>query len=96
MRECKGEAGNFIVSAVLDYACVEEDVFLVATDTDLLLMLIYFWSNLMGHVVMKCEATRKHKATEVDIGRMANCLDNIQKYWTFTHAFGAFSSFCSR
>lgn len=48
VRKCKADADTFIVSAVLYYACIEENVFLVATDTDLLIMLVYFWNNLIG------------------------------------------------
>ena len=57
VRRCRGDADTFIVSAVLDHACKGEDVFLFASDTDLLIMLIYFWNNLMGYIIMKSEGT---------------------------------------
>ena len=37
-----------IVSTVLDHACIGDNAELIAPDTDLLIMLIYFWSSLMG------------------------------------------------
>ena len=61
------QGDTFIVSAVLDYACKGEDVFLFASDTDILIMLIYFWSNLMGRIIIKSEATRRYKGIEQDV-----------------------------
>ena len=48
-----------IVSTVLDHACTRDNVELIAADTDLLIMLIYFWNSLMGQIIMKTEATKK-------------------------------------
>ena len=40
-----------IVSTVLDHACAGDNVQLIATDTDLPIMLIYFWNSLMGQII---------------------------------------------
>ena len=77
-----------IVSTVLDHAYTGENVELIAADTDLLIMLIYFWNSLMGQIIMKTEATKKHKAIESDIGVIAECISDVRKYLTFVHAFG--------
>ena len=47
-----GDADTMIVSTVLDCACTG-DVTLLAADTDLFIMLLYFWNNCMGRIVMK-------------------------------------------
>ena len=52
------------------------------------IMLLYFWNNLLGRIVIKFESKRKHKATECDVGKMVESLGVIQKYLTFAHAFG--------
>ena len=60
----------------------------VAADTDLLIILIYFWNSLMGQIIMKSEATKKHESIERDIGVIEECTGDVRKYLTFVHAFG--------
>ena len=83
-----GDADAMIVSAVLDHACTGDNVEIIASDTDLLIMLVYFWNSLMGQIIMKTEATKNHKAIECDIGVIAACIGDVGKYLTFVHAFG--------
>ena len=73
-----GDADTVIVSSVLDHACTGTNVTLIATDTDLFIMLLYFWNNRMGKVVMKSEATKKHGATVRDVGKISECLGEIR------------------
>ena len=84
---CKGDADTSIVSAVLDHCCEGENVVLLAADTDLLIMLLYFWNDLMGHVIMKSEGTKRHKTIERNIGEMAQCLEDVRGFLTIAHAF---------
>ena len=84
---CKGDADTSIVSAVLDRCCEGENVVLLAADTDLLIMLLYFWNDLMGHVIMKSEGTKRHKTIERNIGEMAQCLEDVRGFLTIAHAF---------
>ena len=77
-----------IVSTILDHACTRDNVELIAADADLLMMLVYFWNSLMGQIIMKTEATKKHKAIERDIGVIAECIGHVRKYLTFIHVFG--------
>lgn len=83
-----GDADTSIVSKVLAYANDEKNVELIATDTDLLVMLVFFWKKGMGRIIMKTEASKKVKANEREIGKVAECLGDIKKYITFIHAFG--------
>ena len=52
----------------------------VAADTDLLIILIYFWNSLMGQIIMKSEATKKHESIERDIGVIEECTGDVRKY----------------
>ena len=77
-----------IVSTVVDHACAGDNIELIAADTDLLIMLIYFWNSLMGQIIMRTEVTKKPKAIECDTGVIAECIGDVRKYLTFVHAFG--------
>ena len=85
---CERNADTSVVSNVLDFACSGMDVSLIAADADLLMMLLYMWNDMMGHITMKSEATKKHGESVRDVGKIAECLGNIRKYITFSHAFG--------
>ena len=59
------------VSTVLDHACTGDNVEIITADTDLLIMLLYFRNSIKGHIIIRTEATKKHKAIERDIGVIA-------------------------
>ena len=92
VRKSDRDADTLIVSTVLDYACIGKNACLLASDTDLLIMLIYFWNDLMGSIVMRSEATKRFPAVERDVSKIASCLGVVQKYITFIHAFGGCDS----
>ena len=50
--QCTGDADTAIVSKVLDYACAGNSVKLIRGDTDLLIMLLHFWSSEMAEIAM--------------------------------------------
>ena len=50
-----------IVSTAVDHACAGDNIELIAADTDLLIMLLYFWNSLMGQIIMRTEATKNPK-----------------------------------
>ena len=77
-----------IVSTVLDHACIGDNVELIAADADVLIKLTYLRNSLMGNIIMRTEAMKKHKAIERDIGVIAECIGDVRKYLTFVHAFG--------
>ena len=49
----------------------------------------------MGQIIMRTEATTKHKAIEHDIGVIAECIGDATKYLTFVHVFGGCDSHLS-
>ena len=61
-----GDADSIIVSNVLDVACLGHEAELIGADTDLLIMLIYMWNEMMGKITMKSEATRKQNEVRGD------------------------------
>ena len=77
-----------IVSTVLDHACIRDKVELIAADADVLIKLTYLWNSLMGNIIMRTEAMKKHKAIEREIEVIAECIGDVRKYLTFVHAFG--------
>ena len=42
----------------------------------------------MGQIIMRIEATKKHRAIERDIGVISEYIGNVRKYLTFVHVFG--------
>ena len=42
----------------------------------------------MGQIIMRIEATKKHRAIERDIGVISEYIGNVRKYLTFAHVFG--------
>ena len=56
-----GDADTVIVSNVLDFACLGHEVELIGADTDLLIMLIYMWNEMIEKITLKSEATRKQR-----------------------------------
>ena len=50
---CQGDADVSIVSSVLDVACLGQNVTLIASDADLLIMLLYMCNNLMGEIIIE-------------------------------------------
>ena len=57
-------ADTVVVSSALDHTCAGRNVEIIAADTDLMIMLIYFWKSLMGEITIKSETTKNHKTTE--------------------------------
>ena len=61
---------------------------LIASVTDLRIILKYFWKSLMGEITTNSEVTKKHKAIARDIGDIAEYIGNFRKYLALVHAFG--------
>ena len=61
---------------------------LIASVTDLRIILKYFWKSLMGEITINSEVTKKHKAIARDIGDIAEYISNFRKYLALVHAFG--------
>ena len=69
------DANTIIVSNVLDFACLGHEVEQIGADTDLLVMLIYMWNEMMGKITMKSEATRKQNEVRRDIEQYSSCME---------------------
>ena len=51
---CPDDVDTVVVFTILDHVCSGSNV--TAGDTNLLIVLIYFWNNLMGEITLKPEA----------------------------------------
>ena len=54
---CCGDIDASIVSTVLDFVCEGENVCLIETDEDLLVMVIYMWNNIVAQIKTKSSGT---------------------------------------
>ena len=86
--QSEDDADIDIVSTVINIASEGKNVTLVGADTDLLILLLYMWNESMGHIIMKCEGTRKHPEVTRNIRELAKCVPDLCSYLTFIHAFG--------
>ena len=59
ITRCTSDADTMVFSTVIDDVCTGGNLELIAVDTDLLIMPIYFWNMLMGKITMNSEATKK-------------------------------------
>ena len=48
--QCEEDADTQIVDAALDIACIGKVVTVVADDSDVLVLLVYFWNSEMGDI----------------------------------------------
>ena len=84
------DADTLIVSTALDFAVEKIPVRVIAADTDVLIMLLYFRNNEMTNILMLSDsAQRKEKSLKVyNIKEIAEKLyDEILKYLLVIHVF---------
>ena len=87
--QCDGDADTTIVDVALKCALTKEAVTVVAEDTDILILLLYFWNKEMSNVSMRSEPRKGQELKEFNIGQMAKKLnENIVKHVLFIHAWG--------
>ena len=65
----------------------ENNVTLISADTDLLIMLLYFWKNDYKDICFRTDGTRKNSSKNRSIREMSSCLKPILEFMTFLHAF---------
>ena len=58
---CEEDADTQIVREALDVACRKEKVTVVDEDTDILVLLLYFWNTEMGEIFKTSEPRRSRK-----------------------------------
>ena len=86
--QSSNDADTLIVSTAIDLAITGKKVVVVADDSDVLIVLLYYWNTDMGQVNLLC---RKSKGTEtmINISVTVGNLDRIVlKSLLFIHAFG--------
>jgi len=91
VKICKGDADIEIVSAAIDAAISGNSVMLRADDTDVIIMLIYFWNNDMGNIVTQSEYVKngKKQIKQINIKDVVLSFDrNTLRYILVIHAFG--------
>ena len=77
------------MDVALKCALTKEAVTVVAEDTDILILLLYFWNKEMSNVSMRSEPRKGQELKEFNIGQMAKKLnENIVKHVLFIHAWG--------
>ena len=87
--QAKEDADTLIVSTAIEYAKSGFHVTVVAEDTDVLVMLLYFWNTDMGNIVVKHERKGKGVEKKIDIGKVARSLDKtVLDNLLFIHAWG--------
>ena len=65
----------------------ENNVRLIGADTDLLIMLLYFWNDDYKNICFRTDGTRKNSAKNQSIREMSSSLKPILEFLTFLHAF---------
>ena len=80
--ELTGDADTVIASKTLDYACAGNSLKLIRADSDLLIMLLYFWNSEMAEITMLSEPTKKNKGIVHSISRITESISDIRKYVT--------------
>ena len=65
-----------VVATFFDHAYTGGNVKLIAADTDLLIMLIYFCNSLMGEI--KSKSTKKQRAILRDTGNIAERIGDVR------------------
>ena len=87
--ECEGDADTHIIEAALDIVCQGKDVTVVADDTDIFIMLLYYWNSEMGEIFMRSEARKNQNLRLVNIKKVLEHLNcNVIKNLLFIHAWG--------
>ena len=85
------DADTMIVEAALAHSRNGDSVTVFANDTDVIIMLMYFWKTEMGQVVVRSSFTRNGRCQikQLDIKTAIESIDpSIVQYLLFIHAFG--------
>lgn len=77
-----------IVDAALDFAYVKSPVTVVADDTDILILLLYYWNSEMSDIFMRSEARRTKSLKITNIGKVVQKLSSVViRNLLFIHAW---------
>ena len=85
---CEGDAGTYIVDAALDVTCDNNIAIVVAEDTDILILLIYFWNSEMADVYLRTEEKKYQPVKLVKIRSVVEYLSSdVVHNILFIHAW---------
>ena len=88
VRECESDADTKIVDAALKVARLGQIVTVVADDTDILILLLYFWSSEMAAVYMRSEPKKQQNLKLLNIQELAgNLKPSVRRNLLFIHAW---------
>ena len=66
MKTSQDDADTLTVSTALDFATERMPVRVIATDSDVLIMILYFWNNKMSNIlILSDSAQSKEKSLKV-------------------------------
>ena len=89
VTQSEEDADTQIVDAAVDISCAGKAVTVVADDTDILVLLVYFWNSAMGDIFLMSEPKKYQSMKLVNIKTIAQSLDrNVMKNLLFIHAWG--------
>jgi len=77
--ECDGDADRPIVIKAIEIAREQEDVTVVADDTDILVMLVHMWDETLGNIFLRHEAKKSIKK-DLEIINIKNVASNLPSY----------------
>ena len=76
-----------IAAAALDISCQKQEAIVVADDTDILILLLYFWNSEMGDIIL--QSMSKNKENMVNIRNVVSHLNKTAvKNLLLLHALG--------
>ena len=65
VTECKDDADTQIVAAALGLTCQKQEVIAVTDDTEILVLLLYFWNFEMGNIILQSMSKNKENTSEI-------------------------------
>ena len=91
VQRCTDDADTMIVRAALDHCKNGDSVTVFANDTDVIIMLMYFWKKEMGQVVIRSSYVKNGRSQikQLDMQTATDSLDSSTvPYLLIIHAFG--------
>ena len=80
-----------IVDAALDISCQKQEVIVVADDTDILVLLLYFWNSEMGNIILR--SMSENKENMVNIRNVFSHLNkSVVRNFFLIHAWGRYDT----
>ena len=77
VRQSAGDADTLIVATALELAAKMQRVIVVASDTDILVLLTYHWKANMAEILMKRESTKSNSSTLVSIPLVQKTIGSV-------------------